>query len=97
MTGARVNDKPSWFIDNDEIVVFKENLERNRLRLGFDFFDRWFGLFDFITAANNLTRPRGCAVELNEPGTDQLLKARARVFWKLPCQKTIEAKACIVF
>ena len=43
MTGARVNDKPSWFIDNDEIVVFKENLERNRLRLGFDFFDRWFG------------------------------------------------------
>ena len=41
MTGARMNDKPSRFIDDDEIVVLEKNIERNRLRLIIELFERW--------------------------------------------------------
>ena len=39
MASARMNDKPGWFIDHDEIIVLEENLERNRLRLTLDLFE----------------------------------------------------------
>ena len=33
MTRARMYHEPGWFIDDDHILVFEEDLERNRLRL----------------------------------------------------------------
>ena len=43
MTRARMNDEPSRFIDDDEIAIFEENLQRNRLWLILDLFERRLG------------------------------------------------------
>ena len=97
MASARMNDKPSRLVDDNEIVVLEQNLERNGLWLSCDLY-RWrLGYFDFIAGANRLAWPRGCTVEPNKSGADQLLKSGARVFRELLRQKTIEAKLCIFF
>ena len=97
MTSARMNDKPSWFIDDNEIVVLEENIEWNRLWLILDLFEWRLGYFYLIAAANRLARPRDHAIEPNESGADQLLKAGARVIRKFLRQKTIKPKLCILF
>lgn len=43
MASARMNDKPSRLIDNNEIVVLEQNLERNGLWLSLDLFEWWLG------------------------------------------------------
>ena len=43
MTCARMNDEPRRFIDDNDIFVFEQNLERNRLRLIIDLFERRLG------------------------------------------------------
>jgi len=43
MTRARMNDEPGRFIDDNDIFVFEQNLERNRLRLIVDLFQRRLG------------------------------------------------------
>ena len=97
MASARMNDKPSRLIDNNEIIVLEQNLERNRLWVSLDLFEWWLGQLDFIPAVNRLAWPRSRAVKPNGPSADQLLKAGARVFRKLLCQKTIEPKPGVIF
>ena len=75
LTCARVNSKASRFIDNDEIVVFEEYLEWNRLRPDIDLLYRWLPQINFITASDDLPRSGGLLVEPDEPAADQLLKA----------------------
>ncbi len=43
MTRARMNDEPRRLIDDNDIFVFEQNLERNRLRLIVDLFQRRLG------------------------------------------------------
>ena len=43
MTRSRMNHETGRFADDNEIVVFEKNLQRNRLRLIVDLFERWFG------------------------------------------------------
>ena len=43
MTSARMDDEPSRLIDDNDVLVFEENLERNRLRLIVDLFQRRLG------------------------------------------------------
>jgi hypothetical protein len=57
MTRTRMNYKARGLIDNNEIVVFEENLERNSLWQGLDLFQRWLDHLDFIAASNNLAWP----------------------------------------
>lgn len=97
VASARMNDKPSRLIDNNEIVVLEQNLQWNGLWLIRDLFEWRLGYFYLIAASNRLARPCDRAIEPNESGADQLLKPGARVLWKLLCQKTIEAKLCILF
>jgi hypothetical protein len=54
MAGARMNDKPSRLIDNNEIIVLEQNLERNGLWLRLDLFEWWLGYLDFIPAAGEV-------------------------------------------
>src|SRR5215510_1025258 len=54
MTRTRVNDQPRRLIDHDEVVVFEENLKRDRLRQGLDFFQRRLGEINLIAASNSL-------------------------------------------
>ena len=97
MASAGMNNKPSRLIDNNEIIVLEQNVERNGLWLILGLFEWWLGQFDFVTAANGLAWSRRCAVEPNESGADQLLNAGAGVFRKLLCQKTIQPKPGIIF
>ena len=38
MTGARVDDESGRFIDDNQVIVLKQNLDRNWLRLTVDLF-----------------------------------------------------------
>ena len=70
MTGTGMNDEPGRFVDDDEIVVFEENVERNRFRPGVDLFRRRFGDFDLITGSQKLPWPSSGAVEADEADAD---------------------------
>jgi hypothetical protein len=43
MASARMNDKPGWLIDDNEVIVLEENLKRNGLWLSLDLFEWWLG------------------------------------------------------
>ena len=43
MTSARMDDEPGRLIDDNDVLVFEENLERNRLPLIVDLFQRRLG------------------------------------------------------
>jgi hypothetical protein len=43
MASAGMNDKPSRLIDNNEIIVLEQDLDRNGLWLILDLFERWLG------------------------------------------------------
>jgi hypothetical protein len=43
MASARMNNKPSRLIDNNEIIILEQNLERNGLWLSLDLFEWRFG------------------------------------------------------
>ena len=59
MTGARMNDKPRRLVDDDEIIVFEENLKRDRLWQRLDLFQRRLGELNLIATSNNLAWPAG--------------------------------------
>jgi len=59
MTSARVNDKSRQLINDDQVVIFEENLKRDRLWKGLDLFQRWPHHLDFIATSNNLAWPTG--------------------------------------
>ena len=75
LTCAPVNGKAVRFIDNDEIVVFEEYLEWNRLRPDIDLLCWWLPQINFVTAPDNMPLLGGLLVEPDEPAADQLLKA----------------------
>src|SRR4029450_653161 len=54
MTRTRVNDQPRRLIDDDEVVVFEQNLKQDRLWKGLDLFQRRLGLFNLIGGWKNL-------------------------------------------
>src|SRR5881227_1702043 len=60
MTSARVNDKSRRLINDDQVVIFEENLKRDLL---------WQGL-DLFAISNNLAWPAGRVVETNKPVAD---------------------------
>ena len=74
MTGTRVNDKSRRLIDNDQIIVFEENLQRDRLWQSRDLCQRWLNEFNLIASSNNLARPDSCIVKANKSFAGQLLE-----------------------
>ena len=85
LTCARMNGKAGRFIDNDDVFVFEENIERDRLRPDIDFLNRRLPQTNFVTASDNLPGPGGLIVEPNESAADQLLNARPGIFRKSLC------------
>jgi hypothetical protein len=97
LTCARMNREASRFIDNDEIIIFEEYLEWNRLRLDIDLLHRRLRQTNCVAASNDLPWSGRLLVEPNEPAADQLLKARPGVFRKSLRQKLIKAQLRVVF
>src|SRR5205807_457067 len=91
-----MNSESGRFVDDDKIIVFKENVEWNRFREHLDLLQRRFEKINLISAPDNLPGPGGLLVEPNEPAPDQLLKARTRIFRKPLRQKLIKAKLGVV-
>src|SRR5438552_9197210 len=75
LTCPGVNGEAGGFVDNDDVTVFEEYLERNRLRLDIDFHGRWLPQINFVAASDNLPRSGGLLIEPNESAADQLLNA----------------------
>ena len=96
LTGAWMNSESGRFVDDDKIIVFKENVEWNRFREHLDLLQRRFEKINLISAPDNLPGPGGLLVEPNEPAPDQLLKARTRIFRKPLRQKLIKAQLGVV-
>jgi hypothetical protein len=97
LTGARMDRHASRFVDNNEIVIFEENIQRNRLWPNVDLLRRRLGKINLVTDSDNLPWSTGPAVKPNEPAPDQLLKARPGVLRKLLCQKVVKAQLRVVF
>ena len=70
LTGARMNRHAGRFVDNNEIIVFEENIQRNRFWLDVDFFRRRLDEINLVTGSDNLPWSTGSAVEPNEPAPD---------------------------
>jgi hypothetical protein len=70
MTGAWVDGEPGRFIDYEEIIVFEENLEGDRLRSGLDLLQRRLDEFNLIAASYKLAWPGGFPIEPNESAAD---------------------------
>ena len=62
MSRSRMNHETGRFTEDNEIVVFEKNLQRNMLRLIVDLFERRFGELDLITGADKIARPCRLAV-----------------------------------
>jgi hypothetical protein len=88
--GAGMNDQTGGFIDYDEIVILEKNVERDCLREIVDLLDRWLGQLDRVTGTDEITRPRGFAIESNKSASNELLQARPRMLGQLIGQKAVE-------
>ncbi len=77
MTGSRMDHQAGRLIDDNQIVIFEKNVERYCLRLIVDLFRRRLGQPDFISAPDEIARPRRCAIEPDETAPNQLLQARS--------------------
>src|SRR5207237_10555406 len=76
MTSTRMNDKPRRLIDDDEIVVFEEDLERDHLWQHLDLFQRRLGQLNLVAASANLAWPDGWVIESHKSLADHLLHFR---------------------
>ena len=92
VTGARMHDQAGRFVQDEKIIVFKKNFERDRFRLIVDLFQRRLAKIDMIAGADEIARPGPFAVAANEATANQLLKARTRIDAELIGEKTIEPK-----
>src|SRR5947207_10088362 len=90
------NGKARRFVDNDEIVVLKENIDWNRFRPCVDLLWRRLDENNLVIASNNLPRPCGRAIELNERCADQPLESRAGIIRQSLCQKLIKTQVRVV-
>jgi len=74
MACARVNHQPGRFVDHDQIVVLKKNIERDRLGLIIGFFRQWLGYANSIARPDPITRAGSLAIQADETVPDQLLQ-----------------------
>ncbi len=92
-----MNDQTGGLVDHDQVVVFEQNIERNRLRLIVDLLQRRLDKIDMIAGADRFARPGWYAIERYRFVADQLLDSRARIGGKLFRQKTIKPKTSVLF
>src|SRR5437868_3286694 len=62
MTRTGMNDEPGRLVQDDQIVIFINNVERNRFRTGGDFFGWRFDQSYRVTCSEQISWPRGLAV-----------------------------------
>ena len=94
--GAGMDGHAGGFVDGDDVVVFVENIERNRFGFGAD--GRAFGDFEsdfFATVKMQRAFLRGVAIDLDEAGHDQFLDASAAELGALGSDEAVQTRAGI--
>src|SRR5450631_1599647 len=90
MARAGMHDQPGRLVQNEEVVVLKQNLERHLLRLGFDFFQGRLSQFHRIACADEIAWPRRLPVQPNESSSNQRLQTRPGKIGEFEREKTIQ-------
>jgi hypothetical protein len=91
VTRAGMNDKAGRLVDDNQVFVFMQNFEGDRLRLRINFFDNWWIDLHDVIDFHNVAVPWRAVVQRNEPVANQDLQSRARKFRNLQRKKTVEA------
>ena len=87
---AGMHDQSSRLIQNEQIVILKQNLQRHLLRLCFDFFDGRFRQLDDIPRPDKIAGAGCFSVQRDESSPDQSLKARARKVREFAGEKAVQ-------
>ncbi len=93
---AGMNDEAGRLIDDEQIIIFEQQMQRDFLRLRLNLFQRRFDQPNDIAGVNFLSRARLLFLPGNGAGADQILQARARKLRKRKREKPIEAQAFVV-
>ena len=90
MARAGMHDQPGRLVQDEQVVVLKQNLERHLLRLGFDFFEGRLRQFHGIARAHEIARPRRLSVQPNESPANQRLQTRPGKIDEFESEKTVQ-------
>ena len=90
MTRARMHDNSGRLVQDEEVVVFENDIERDLLRLGFDFLDLGFPHFHVVAGADEIARPGRFAIVGDELAANQRLQSGPGKRGKRLGQKTVE-------
>ena len=93
-TGSRMDDHAGRFVDDGEVFVFEDDVERDVL--GFKSGSGFFGKvdIDLVAFVDPIRRFRGLAVHENRLILDQSLQARAGPSFDACCNKCIKSRTC---
>ena len=70
----RMHNHSGRFVDHEQLGVLEQNVERNFLRFGFDFFGRRFRQMNAVALAQNRARPRRLFIQNNVAVVNQRLQ-----------------------
>ncbi|MEY2536897.1 MAG: hypothetical protein QOG67_637 [Verrucomicrobiota bacterium] len=97
MPGAGVDDKASGLVQNDQVVVFKKDIQRNFFGLMIDLLQRRLEQPDIVALPNEIARPGLLPFKGRCAAADKLLDARARKLAKSLGQEPVEPGARRLF
>ena len=92
-SGARMHYDSGGLIDDGEVIVFVENLQRNRFRSDGERLGRRNFNFYFFSGFDAMRRLRGDAVDVHSAPGDEFLKARSAEIGRMSREITIEPHA----
>src|SRR6266851_8880214 len=93
VSGAGMDDHSGLLVEDDDVLVLVEHVQRDVLRHQFGWRGRWQGKLDGLSSAKAARRLGGLSVDLRKAGIDQRLEARPGDVRKRRGQVLIQALA----
>ena len=91
-----MDDQAGGLVENENIGIFKDHIERQSLGVGFSRFGGWQNHDDSLTQAGLGTDAHREAVNRDMARRDQCLQTRAREGGALTCQPDVQALPCSI-
>src|SRR3954462_8654017 len=96
MAGARMHYEPGGLVQNEQVVVFEQDLECDRFRLRFDLLDLGLSQFHGVAGADRIARPRDLSVEGYEVFSNQGLEAGPGKCRERQGEEAVQARAGVL-
>jgi hypothetical protein len=93
LTGTRMNNQSSRFVDHDQFVIFVENVERDGFWKIIEFFRRRLVNLNTISGPDEIPRSGRGSIQSHILISNERLNARPREFCELTREKLIETQA----